>query len=73
MLGATYSLITKTLWQGMRDEKSSKQDTTYDTTQSCKYIINIKCLCFALMFVLFFNLYFTKVKVNNGKMALLPQ
>lgn len=50
MLGATYSLITKTLWQGMRDEKSAKHDTSYDTTQSCKYIMNITC-SFLLMFL----------------------
>lgn len=50
MLGATYSLITKTLWQGMRDEKSSKHDTSYDTTQSCKYIMNIR-YPFRLMFL----------------------
>ncbi|XP_037049844.1 cholecystokinin receptor type A-like [Bradysia coprophila] len=41
MLGATYSLITKTLWQGMRDENSSKHDTTYDTTQSSNNLVEV--------------------------------
>ncbi|KAJ6635969.1 Cholecystokinin receptor, partial [Pseudolycoriella hygida] len=41
MLGATYSLITKTLWQGMRDEKSSKNDSAYDTTQSSNNLVEV--------------------------------
>lgn len=38
MLAATYSLITKTLWQGMRTEKTLKKHLAFDSTHSCTYL-----------------------------------
>lgn len=35
MLAATYSLITQTLWQGMRTEKALKNHLAFDSTHSC--------------------------------------
>lgn len=37
MLAATYSLITRSLWQGMRAEHSLKNHLSFDSGQSCKY------------------------------------
>lgn len=39
MLAATYSLITKSLWQGMRAEKQHKNQLSFDSTRSCMYIL----------------------------------
>lgn len=39
VLGATYSLITQTLWQGMRNEKALKNQLAFDSTQSCMYLV----------------------------------
>ena len=39
MLGATYSLITKSLWQGMRAEHALKNHMSFDSAQSCMYCI----------------------------------
>lgn len=35
MLGATYSLITRSLWVGMRTETAFKRNQTFDSTHSC--------------------------------------
>lgn len=37
MLAATYALITRSLWQGMRAEHSLKNHMSFDSGQSCKY------------------------------------
>jgi hypothetical protein len=37
VLGATYFLITRTLWKGMRNEKELKKELTRQ--DSCKYIV----------------------------------
>lgn len=39
VLGATYSLITQTLWQGMRTEKALKNHLAFDSTHSCTYFL----------------------------------
>lgn len=36
MLGATYSLITRTLWQGMQAEHALKNHMSFDSAQSCE-------------------------------------
>lgn len=37
MLAATYALITRTLWQGMRTEKTLKKQTAFESQHSCKF------------------------------------
>lgn len=59
MLGATYSLITRSLWQGMRTEKALKNHIAFDSTQSCMYITKkktfiIKYQCFSVFFFFIF-------------------
>lgn len=50
MLAATYSLITQTLWQGMRTEKALKKHLAFDSTQSCMYLIYPHIICCFLIF-----------------------
>ncbi|XP_055297441.1 cholecystokinin receptor type A-like [Sitodiplosis mosellana] len=41
MLAATYSLITQTLWQGMRTEKALKKHLAFDSTQSSNNLVEV--------------------------------